>query len=76
MSDTMEWFLFDVVGTILVVFGVIGLLWVLSQGIPQILDDILLDIAKDAEGMGSCLAVLIIFLIILGLYLIDVYFLQ
>ena len=72
----MEWFLFDVVGTIFVVFGVIVLLWVLSQAIPQILDDILLDLVKDAEGMGSCLAVLTIFLILAGLYFIDVYFLQ
>ena len=76
MSDTMEWFLFDVVGTILAVFGVILFLWVLSKQIPKSLNGIVLDMYHDAEGMGTVLAGITIFLIILGLYLIDVYFLQ
>ena len=72
----MEWFLFDVVGTILAVFGVILFLWVLSKQIPKSLNGIVLDMYHDAEGMGTVLAGITIFLIILGLYLIDVYFLQ
>ena len=72
----MEWFLFDVVGTILAVFGAILFLWVLSKQIPKSLNGIVLDMYHDAEGMGTVLAGITIFLIILGLYLIDVYFLQ
>ena len=76
MSDTMEWFLFDVVGTISVVFTAIVLLWVLSKEIPRKIDEIVTRRILDAEGTAGYLTAITIFLIILGLYLIDVYFLQ
>ena len=76
MSDTMEWFLFDVAGTILAVSGAIVFLWVLSREIPRKLDDLVLLIRQDSSIWSGCFPLITIFLIILGLYLIDVYFLQ
>ena len=76
MSDTMKWFLLEIAFPVFGVFGAILFLWVLSKQIPKSLNGIVLDMYHDAEGMGTVLAGITIFLIILGLYLIDVYFLQ
>ena len=76
MSDTMKWFLLEIAYPVLAVIGLILLLWVLSKQIPKSLNGIVLGMYHDAEGMAKVLTGITIFLIILGLYLIDVYFLQ
>ena len=58
------------------VIGAIGLIWITSKQIPRKLDDLILGMYHDAEGMAKVLTGITIFLIILGLYLIDVNFLQ